>query len=95
MVRGQFDDVMKTKQQFLEQPLWHNSLIRIDKKPVFDKKLFLRGISKIKDLTKESCKFLSLKDFIEKYQMQIQPLKYFGLMPALRHHYKKKNFKRV
>ena len=84
-----FEDVMKTKQQFLEQPLWHNSLIRIDNKPIFEKKLFLRGISKIKDLMKDSCKFLSLEDFIEKYQMQKQPLKYFGLMSALRHHYKK------
>ena len=31
---------------------------------------------------KDSCKFLSLEDFIEKYQMQIQRLKYFGLRSA-------------
>ena len=38
---------------------------------------------------KEPCNFLSLEDFIEIHQMQIQPLKYFGLLSALRHHYKK------
>ena len=31
-------DVIKTKQQFLEQSLWHNSLIRIDNKPIFGEK---------------------------------------------------------
>ena len=54
-----FEVVIKTKQQFLEQPLWHNSLIRINSKPIFEKKLFLRGISKVKDLMKEPCNFLS------------------------------------
>jgi len=46
------------------------SLIRIDNKPVFDKQLFLHGISKVKDLIKESCNFLSLEDFIETYKIK-------------------------
>jgi len=45
--------------------LWHNTLIRIDDKPVLEKQLFLHGILKVKDLMKESCNFLSLEDFIE------------------------------
>ena len=28
---------IKMKQQFLEQPIWHNSLIRIEDKPAFNK----------------------------------------------------------
>ena len=84
-----FEDVIKTKQQFLEQSLWHNSLIRIDNKPIFEKKLFLRRILKVKDLMKESCNFLCLQDFIEIYKMQIKPLKFYGLIFALKDHYNK------
>ena len=29
-----FDDKIKTEQQFLEQHIWHNSLIRIENRPV-------------------------------------------------------------
>ena len=42
-----FEEVVKTKEQFLEQPKWHNSLIRIENKPAFDKNLFSLGISKV------------------------------------------------
>ena len=79
-----FEDVVKTKEQFLEQPIWHNSLIRIENKPVFNKKLFSLGISKVKDFEKEQYNFLSHTDFIEKCNCQLQPLKYFGLVSALK-----------
>ena len=36
-----FDNQIKTKQHFLELPIWHNSLIRINNKPVFYKHIFL------------------------------------------------------
>ena len=52
-------------------------------------KLFLRGISKVRDLMKEPCNFLCLEDFIELYKMQVQPLKFYGLISALKHHYNK------
>ena len=84
-----FEGVIKTKQQFLEQPLWHNSLIRIDNKPIYEKELFLRGILKVKDLMKEPCKFLCFKDFIELYKIQIKPLKFCGLISALKCLYNK------
>ena len=79
-----FEDVVKTKEKFLEQSIWHNSLIRIENKPVFNKKLFSLGISKVKDFEKEQYNFLSLTDFIEKCKCQLQPLKYFGLVSALK-----------
>ena len=40
-----FDDKIETEQQFLEQHIWHNSLIRIENRPVFYKHLFLHGIA--------------------------------------------------
>ena len=82
-----FEDVVKTKEQFLELPIWHNSLIRIENKPVFNEKLFSLGISKVKDFEKEQYNFLSYTDFIEKCNWQLQPLKYFGLVSALKQVY--------
>ena len=79
-----FEEVVKTKEQFLAQPIWHNSLIRIENKPVFDKKLFSLGISKVKDFVEEQHNFLSHTDFIENYNCQLQPLKYFGLVSSLK-----------
>ena len=35
----------------------------------------------------DSRNFLPLADFIITYKIQIQPIKYFGLISALRHHY--------
>ena len=74
----------KPKENFLKQPIWQNSLIRIENKPVFDKNLFSLGISKVKYFVKEQHNFLSHTDFIEKYNCQFQPLKYFGLVSVLK-----------
>ena len=38
---------------------------------------------------KESCNFLCLQDFIEIYRMQIKPLKFYGLISAIKDHYYK------
>ena len=83
-----FDANIKTEQQFLEQHIWHNSLIRIENRPVFYKHLFLHGITKVAHLMTDSRNFLPLADFISTYKIQIQHIKYFGLISALRHHYK-------
>jgi hypothetical protein len=82
-----FDDKIETEQQFLEQHIWHNSLIRIENRPVFYKHLFLHGITKVAQLMTDSRSFLPLADFISTYNIRIQPIKYFGLISALRHHY--------
>ena len=83
-----FDAKIQTEQQFFEQHIWHNSLIRIENRPVFYKHLFLRGITKVAHLMTDSRNFLPLADFISTYKIQIQPIKYFVLISALRHHYK-------
>ena len=74
----------KPKENFLKQPIWQNLLIRIENKPVFDKNHFSLGISKVKDFVRELHNSLSHTDFIEKYNCQFQPLKYFGLVSALK-----------
>ena len=82
-----FCDQIRTEQQFLEQPIWHNSLIRIEDKPIFYRQLFLCGMSKITHLMKDSRNFLSLEELINTYKVRVMTLKYFGLISALRHHY--------
>ena len=78
-----FDNQIKTKQHFLELPIWHNSLIRINDKPVFYEHIFLRGISKVSHLMKDLRTFLSLSEFLNTFNIRIEPLKYFGLISAL------------
>ena len=68
---------------------WKQLLVGIDNKPIYEKKLFLREISKVKDSMKEPCKFLCLKGFIELYKIQINPLKFCGLISALKCLYNK------
>ncbi|KAL9976217.1 hypothetical protein ACROYT_G013489 [Oculina patagonica] len=70
-----FDDKIKTEQQFLEQHIWHNSLIRIENRPVFYKDLFLHGITKVGQLMTDSRSFLPLADLISTYNIRIQPIK--------------------
>ena len=77
---------IKTKRQFLEQPIWHNSLIGIEDKPAFNKQLSLHGITKIAHLMKDLHNFLSFDEFINTHKIQVKPLKYFGLISALRYH---------
>lgn len=86
-----FIEDIKNRQHFLEQPIWHNSLIRIDNKPIFDKQLFLHGVFKIENLMKDNSSYLSFKDFTNTYKTQINPLKYYGLISALKHLYKHMN----
>ena len=85
-----FDNQIKTKQQFLELPIWHNSLIRINDNPVYYKHIFLRGISKVSHWMKDSRIFLSLPEFSNTYNIRIEPLKYFSLISALRYLYNSK-----
>ena len=74
-----FCDQIRTEQQFLEQPIWHNSLIRTEDKPVFYRQLFLCRISKITHLMKDSRNFLSLEELINTYKVRVMPLKYLAL----------------
>ena len=79
-----FEGSVKSQNQFLEEPLWHNSLIKAGNKPVFYKKLFLKGISKVKHIMRDYNKFFSLAEVSNIYNIQIQPLTFFGLVSSVR-----------
>ena len=52
-----FDDHIMSEKQFLEQILWHNSLVRIENSPIFYQEWFDRGIMKVKHLKNASNSF--------------------------------------
>ena len=45
-----FEEHILSEKQFLDQSLWHNSLIRIDNSPIFYQNWLQKGITKVKDL---------------------------------------------
>ena len=79
-----FEGSVKSQNQFLEKLLRHNFLIRVGNKPIFYKKLFLKGISKVKHIMRDYNKFFSFAEVSNFYNIQIQPLTIFGLVSSVR-----------
>ena len=71
-----FEDKVATKEQFLSSPL--------DGKPVFNRDWFLKGITEIRHLMDNSDKFLSPSSFESRYDVQLRPLNFFGIIAAAR-----------
>jgi len=45
---------------FWSSPLWHNSLIRVENRPVLFRDWLLKGMTKVEHLMDDSAKFVSL-----------------------------------
>ena len=54
---------------FLNFPLWHNSLIKVGKTPVFFPLWSKKSINQVKDLLDENFNLLTYDDFIQKYDL--------------------------
>ena len=87
-----FEPKIISRDHFLDQQLWHNSLIKIANKTVFLKSWFLKGITRVKHLLGPNNTFLSLNDFCCKYEIDLRPLTFyvekyycFGLRPEISH----------
>lgn len=79
-----FEEHIMSEEQFLEQSLWYNSLVKIGSRPIFYREWFDSGITKVKDLKDGVNNFLSLAQLQNKYNFNICPLKYNGLRSALK-----------
>ena len=55
---------------FLSLPLWHNSLIRIDNKPVVYQSMYSKGIRIVADLLKDRNVFLSFHELKHRFNMK-------------------------
>ena len=79
-----FEEHITSEEKFLEQSLWYNSLVRIGSRPIFYREWFDSGITKVKDLKDGFNNFLSLAQLQHKYNFNVCPLKYNGLLSALK-----------
>ena len=79
-----FEPEITSKDHFLDQQLWHNSLIKIANKTVFFKNWFIKGITRVKHLLGPDNNFLSLNDFRCKYGIDPRPLSFYGLISAVK-----------
>ena len=77
-----FTENLTSEAQFLSSPLWYNSHIKIGNRPVFFKDWSLKGITEVKHILNDSFEFLSLTAFQDKYNLQVPPLSYYGIISA-------------
>ena len=75
---------MNSIDHFLSLPLWHNSLIRIDNRPVYYKSWSCKGIQNVTDLLKDPKNFLSSHELQERYNVKTNFLVLHGLKSSLK-----------
>ena len=73
----------KQLSNFGETPIWYNSLIRINNKPIYYRSWFLAGISLISHLLGEDSLFLEFDTFKKKFGMKSNFLQYYGVTCAI------------
>ena len=69
--------------EYMNEIIWNNRFIKIDKKPVFYSSWYKRGVTKISHLLDENNRFLSRSDFQQKYGLSVNFLIYNGLLAAI------------
>ena len=79
-----YTDNISSLQHYQSQPLWNNSLIRIDSKPIYFREWLANGISTIRSLMKDANKPLSYEEFQNKYGLKACPLAFGGIIATLK-----------
>ena len=65
-------------------PLWYNSLIRVENRPVFYKDWFLKGRRKVEHLMDDCGKFFSLTSFQTMHDLTVRPLTFLGIISSIK-----------
>lgn len=73
----------KTVPEILNQSLWHNSLIKINKKTVWIQSAFDQGISTVENLLKDGINFYSYNEFKTRFHNCMNFVQYYGLLKAI------------
>ena len=81
----------KQLSNFGETPIWYNSLIRINNKPIYYRSWFSAGISLVSHLLGEDSLFLEFDTFKKKFGMKSHFLQYYGVTCAISN-LKRKNY---
>ena len=70
-------------EQILSQPIWYNNNMKIDKKHIYYKNWFMKGIIYINDLIDETGNFKTLDKIKEEFDINCNFLQYTSLISAI------------
>ena len=79
-----YEDNLNSMEHFLSMSLWHNSLIRIENRPVYYKEWYVKGITKVSHLMKDANTFLSFYEFNERYNIKTNFLSFSCMVSSLK-----------
>ena len=71
-------------EDYLKSPIWFNNDIKIDGKGIFYKEWFKKGVKIFNDLVDEAGELLSFQNFQNKFDIQTNFLKYYGITQCLK-----------
>ena len=74
----------QTLDNFLNEPVWYNSDIRVNNRCIFNRRMFESGVRIINDLIDENGKFISFEQYIANTSVNINFLEYNSLLMAIR-----------
>ena len=74
----------QTASEYENEIIWNNRFTNVEGKPVFFRHgIINKGVIKIRDLLNDSRKFLCRSKFQEKYGLEVNFLKYNGLLAVI------------
>ena len=79
-----YEEMIISDYHFRTSPLWYNSLVRVENRPVYFKEWFLKGITKVEHLMDDSGKFLSLTAFQTTHNLTVWPLTFLGIISSIK-----------
>ena len=79
-----FNNNISSLHFYKTQRLWNNSLIRIERKPVYVREWLAKGILTVESLIKDETSFLSYTEFLNKYHCKSCPLALSGIIATLK-----------
>ena len=79
-----FNPCVTSIDHYLSSSLWHNSLIKVDNRPVFYKSWYAKGVKNIAHLMKDSTKLISCHKFENLFGIKSNFLALQGLISVLK-----------
>ena len=79
-----FEDTVKSMEHFLSLNLWHNSLVKVGKKPIYYKSRSAKGIQKIRHLMTDESKLLPFTEFKEQFDIKTNFLIFYGVISSIK-----------
>ena len=79
-----FEDTVKSIGHLLSSNLWHNSLLKVGKEPIYYKSWSAKGIQKVRHLMRDKSKFLSFTELKEHFDIKTKFLAFYGVISSIK-----------